>query len=286
MNRSNFVSNAITIIAISILACDKNQQITNPGDPSLEGTQATAEPQYTGTRAPGIHFDTINLESLGIQANSGDGYSSRAPVLGNAHYKIYTDPWSLRFRPETTDMRSEIALVPNGWGDVAGGELTILMVDAIEDPNNTAAVTFRAERLNGVGRAYVIQAVASGTQQLYPLWIDMRGGFPQFAFHTDGTNESLGTLILQDGSPGLPSMAFNGDRDTGLLRTGTNTVAVSAGGDVILDISPNGLNVYDWLSHRGDRLGFYGQWPTEKPTNVPVTIEGVHEALVSLGLIQ
>lgn len=71
-----------------------------------------------------------------------------------------------------------------------------------------------------------------------------------------------------------------------LLRTGTNTVAVSAGGDVILDISPNGLNVYDWLSHRGDRLGFYGQWPTEKPTNVPVTIEGVHEALVSLGLIQ
>ncbi|MDE0807525.1 MAG: hypothetical protein OSA24_08305 [Longimicrobiales bacterium] len=52
MNRSNFVSNAIAIIAISILACDKNQQITNPGDPSLEGTQATAEPQYNGTRAP------------------------------------------------------------------------------------------------------------------------------------------------------------------------------------------------------------------------------------------
>lgn len=274
INRSNIISNAVAIVAISIAACDKDQQIVTVVE--AIPNQSQAAPQFRGIQPAsreGIVFDTIHLRSVGRSSK---------------HYKISSNISGVQYRPETPDRRSEIQLIPNGMGDGAGGEITMLMSDAIADPPNSAGITFRAERApgGGRGRAYVIQANASGTEQLYPLWIDMKGGEPQFVFHTDGSNESMGPLILREGSPELPALTFKGDPDTGLLRNGVNTISVSAGGDVVLDISPNGLNVYDWLSHRGNRLGFYGSWPTAKPTNVPVTIEGVHAALVSLGLIQ
>jgi hypothetical protein len=39
------------------------------------------------------------------------------------------------------------------------------------------------------------------------------------------------------------------------------------------------------LNHDGSTVGFYGAAPVAKQTGVPVTAEGIHAALVNLGLI-
>jgi hypothetical protein len=47
-------------------------------------------------------------------------------------------------------------------------------------------------------------------------------------------NTDLSTFTVQDGSAAAPSVAFQSDSDTGVFRSGTNTVALAAGGATAL----------------------------------------------------
>lgn len=45
------------------------------------------------------------------------------------------------------------------------------------------------------------------------------------------------------------------------------------------------LRITDNLEHDGASLGFYGTGPVAQPTGVAVTAQGIHDALVAIGLI-
>lgn len=53
---------------------------------------------------------------------------------------------------------------------------------------------------------------------------------------TNSTN-----VLLQDGSPSAPGIAFLADQDTGIYRAGTNNVNIVAGGTAVLQISASGV---------------------------------------------
>jgi hypothetical protein len=86
-----------------------------------------------------------------------------------------------------------------------------------------------------------------------------------------GAVTGITTLVfphVASGSPPANPLATLGGSGVGLTLTATWPP------DAALSLQPS-----------GGKLGFYGATPVVKPTAVPVTIAGVHAALVSLGLI-
>lgn len=83
-------------------------------------------------------------------------------------------------------------------------------------------------------------------------------------------------------TPGGMEVGSTGDsnRDITLTTLGTGRVITTAGAKVTGDVELDGD-----LNHDGSEVGFYGTAPIAKQTGVAVTAQGIHDALVALGLI-
>jgi len=69
----------------------------------------------------------------------------------------------------------------------------------------------------------------------------------------------------------------------GAIGQGSNSVVL--GNDSIANTYLKGTVSIDMLQQTGSLAGFFGTLPVAKPTGVAVTAEGIHAALVTLGLI-
>lgn len=86
-------------------------------------------------------------------------------------------------------------------------------------------------------------------------------------------------IMWTTGSPGDGS-------DAGLSRNGAGVVEVNNGtAGTFRDLILRNIEIDGALNHDGSTVGFYGTSPISQQTGVAVTAEGIHAALVALGLI-
>jgi hypothetical protein len=103
-------------------------------------------------------------------------------------------------------------------------------------------------------------------------------------FMNDADEETIGLetrVITQDVTNGTEDSAA----DLYVMRGGTWTRLFRIDGAENQIRAWAGLRVDGALDHDGSTVGFFGTTPAARPTGVAVTAEGIHAALVSLGLI-
>lgn len=106
-----------------------------------------------------------------------------------------------------------------------------------------------------------------------------------------------------NGSAGAPAYSFTGDTNTGMYRIASDRLGFAAlsslnfevaASDVIshVDFTVHGnitidsaMTLSGSLNHDGTLAGFYATAPIVKQLSVPVTVAGVHAAMVNLGFI-
>ena len=96
-------------------------------------------------------------------------------------YKLTPQSQGLMLRPTAANRRGELVLMPNGFGDVAMGELTIMNTDTKARPDSVEWLA-----LFGAKTYYLLQSNVGVGGVRRPFYIDMMGGNPTVMFDTLG----------------------------------------------------------------------------------------------------
>ncbi len=129
-----------------------------------------------------------------------------------------------------------------------------------------------------------VDAAASGN---FSGDVQVDGDFTCFASNTLGTVRFAGALTIPTANGSAHAGSSN---DDGLRLNGqgvnNDLTLCNRDGITALGVIANTRHI----ELKGDlqineRVGFYGTAPVLRPLNVPVTVQAIHDALVTLGLI-
>lgn len=169
----------------------------------------------------------------------------------------------------------------DGVGNVAVGFYSLSNAGAAYSGSHTSGSNTAIGTSSMLSLAFGSNNVAVGHQagnQTYLTGLDLNG-------NSNNNNDSCDDSIFI----GKGSKAYDkGDTNEivigfGAIGQGSNSVVL--GNDSIANTYLKGTVSIDMLQQTGSLAGFFGTLPVAKPTGVAVTAEGIHAALVTLGLI-
>ena len=129
---------------------------------------------------------------------------------------------------------------------------------------NQSGASFRTDLNNALAAIQSNNSNASSpaTTVAYQWWADTNAGVLKIRNSSNNAWIELfqldGTLTLEDGSNSAPALSFRSDLDTGVFRSGANTLDIATGGSVRATFSNSAttitgdLTIPDTIVHTGD----------------------------------
>lgn len=231
---------------------------------AADGTEAAPSITFTSDIDTGMYSSGVN--GLGLSVGGTQAFNIRNDGGTGAAFKLggsgTSDPditlWMGRpdftvgsNQPSHSLLVTHTATTP---GD-AGTHSRISGLD-VRTPNITLGA---GDTITAAATAYIEGAPTEGASN-YALWVD--DGESRFDGDVTVTGNStttligtIGTLRTNLGSAAGPSHSFTSDTDTGMYRSGTNTIGFAAGGSLISTIDSSGMGVTGNITVTGTLAG-------------------------------